>query len=59
MSLLVCHECSHGAVKKGQSYCSREAVYSRLTRCMQQKVLASFLEHQSMNELPAKEANSR
>jgi hypothetical protein len=54
MFLPVCHECSHGDVKEEQSFCSREAVYSRLSRCMQQKALASFLEQQSVDELPLK-----
>lgn len=59
MYLPVCHECSHGETKDAQSYCSREAVYSRLTRCMQQKALESFLEHQSVSELPAKLASNQ
>ena len=59
MFLPVCHDCSHGDVKEDQSYCSREAVYSRLTRCMQQKALASFLEHQSVDEMPAKAVSNQ
>ena len=59
MFLTVCHDCPHGDEKDGQSYCSREAVYSRLTRCMQQKALASFLEHQSVDVLPVKVASNQ
>jgi hypothetical protein len=54
MYLPVCHECSHGVIKDDQSFCSREAVYSRLSRCMQLKALESFLEQQSVDELPMK-----
>ena len=57
MFLPVCHECSYGEVKEDQSFCSREAVYSRLTRCMQKRALESFLEQQSVAELPRKAAN--
>ena len=59
MYLTVCHDCSHGDVKEDQSFCSREAVYSRLTRCMQQKALESFLEQQSVTELPLKVAGNQ
>ena len=56
MFLPVCHECSYGAVKNDQSFCSRESVYSRFARCMQQKALESFLEQQGVAELPVKAA---
>jgi len=57
MYLPVCHDCSCGEVKENQSFCSREAVYSRLTRCMQKKALESFLEQHCVAELPRKAAN--
>ena len=59
MFLPVCHDCSYGDVKNDQSFCSREAVYSRLSRCMQQKALESFLEEQSVAELPLKVAGNQ
>jgi hypothetical protein len=55
--LPVCHECTHGDVKDVQSHCSREAVFSRLTRYI--KALTSFLEQQSVDELPIKVASNQ
>ena len=57
MFLPVCSDCAYGEVKEDQSFCTREAVYSRLTRCMQKKALESFLEQHSVNELSRKVAN--
>ena len=45
MFLKVCLECSHGGVEDGKSHCGREAVYSHLTRCVQQKAIEYYLEH--------------
>ena len=59
MYLPVCLECSYGDVKSDQSFCSREAVYSRLTRCVQQKALTSYIERQSVDELPMKIAKNQ
>jgi hypothetical protein len=59
MFLPVCHECSYGEVKDEQSFCSREAVYSRLSRCLQKKALESFLEQESVNKIPSKIASNQ
>ena len=59
MYLPICHDCSHGDVKEDQSFCVREAVYCRLTRCMQQKALENFLEQQSVTELLLKVAGNQ
>jgi hypothetical protein len=54
MFLKVCLECSHGGVKDGKSHCGREAVYSHLTRYVQQEAMEYYLEHTMFEELPAK-----
>ena len=59
MFLLVCHECSYGDVKDNQSFCSREAVFSRHTRCTQKKALDFYLEQVSVTQLPVKVVNNR
>ncbi|MHB8708485.1 MAG: hypothetical protein ACYC9I_06385 [Desulfuromonadales bacterium] len=44
MLLSACLECPHGGIREGKSHCRRETVYSYLTRCIQQKALADYLE---------------
>lgn len=58
MFLLVCHECSYGDVKDNQSFCSREAVFSKHTRCIQKKALDFYMEQVSVTQLPVKVVNN-
>ncbi|MDH3870111.1 MAG: hypothetical protein OET08_12125 [Desulfuromonadales bacterium] len=58
MFLLVCHECSYGDVKDKQSFCSREAVFSKHTRCIQKKALDFYMEQVSVTQLPVKVVNN-
>jgi len=37
MHLKECTQCIHGSEKDGHSHCSREAVYSYLSNCIQKK----------------------
>ena len=53
MFLPACHECPNGDVKDNQSFCNREAVYSRLSRCTMKRALESYLEENSVAHLPA------
>ena len=54
MLLPICHECSYGDVNDNRSFCSREAVYSRHTRCIQKKALDFYLEQVSVIQFPVK-----
>ena len=54
MLLKVCLECSHGGVEDGKSHCGSEAVYSHLTRCVQQKAIDYYLENAVLEEPPVK-----
>ena len=54
MFLKVCLECSYGCVADGKSHCGREAVYSHLTRFVQQKAIEYYLGHAVFEEPPVK-----
>lgn len=43
--------CPNGGVKEDQSYCGREAVYSRLTNCVKLKALHYYLEQVGVDEV--------
>lgn len=48
MLLKPCTTCSYGNEKDGYSHCSREAVYSHLSNCIQKKALEYYLEHEAV-----------
>ena len=49
MLLQACLSCSYGAEKDGKSHCSRESVYSYLTRCIHEKALRDYLARESVS----------
>ncbi|WP_158247313.1 hypothetical protein [Geothermobacter hydrogeniphilus] len=50
MILHVCAQCRFGGERDGKSHCSREAVYSYLTNCIQKKALEYYLEREGRSE---------
>lgn len=44
MLLPICNECPHGGVKDGLSHCSKESVYSYLSRCIRGVALEDYLQ---------------
>ena len=50
MYLKACTECRYGDTREGKSHCSREAVYSYLTNCIQQKAMEYYLDNQVVEE---------
>ena len=57
MYLPDCMVCPNGGVKEDQSYCGREAVYSRLTNCVKLKALHYYLEQVGVDEAPLNVVN--
>ncbi|OGQ94876.1 MAG: hypothetical protein A2521_09575 [Deltaproteobacteria bacterium RIFOXYD12_FULL_57_12] len=43
MLLQSCTTCEHGKVRDENSYCSKEKCFSFLTKCIQNKALACFI----------------
>jgi hypothetical protein len=46
-----CINCRHGSDQDGKSHCGKEAVYSHLTRCLQQKAMEYYLEQKTVANL--------
>lgn len=49
MILKICQGCNYGSEKDKKSYCSKEACYAYLTKCIQSKALDFFLKINSVS----------